>query len=321
MIDSVEENNNKTHLTATESKIESLMFKTRLFSTASRAAKDTFFPKHLFKGASLVCGGTLFAGAVAYNSYNFQSVAGQLSNDSQIGHLNPDDSVTVDKGLKPFPVKLTASGYPVDSPYSLLTYGVRAVTFLKFNVYGLGIYVSDQDLIKIPKVFNSAFLSKYMIDQDPNKTHKQNLTVALKDPKTSLNLISDLLDSEIAMIVKITPIRNTDFNHLKDGLSKSTMSHPDAKTHSEEMSKGIDEFKNAFTVKGSVPKNDDLFIKKNRDNTLELFHQKKTGEIKKLGVCNNPLVGKCLFAKYLSVPKPLSPSAQEMFVEKVVELV
>ena len=83
---------------------------------------------------------------------------------------DPWKSVAVDKSIDPFPTHLSAPDFPLSTKYTMLGFGTRAVTFLSFKVYGLGIYAADEDLELIPKVLDSKFLSSAFIDFDPSKT-------------------------------------------------------------------------------------------------------------------------------------------------------
>lgn len=247
-------------------------------------------------------------------------ISSNLHNDQNVKE-NPWKSVTVDKGLDPFPTELKAPDYPLSTEYIMLGYGTRAVTFLSFKVYGLGIYAAVKDLDLIPKVLDSKFLSTAFIDFDPSKSHKENLKVALEDPKTSRILINNLLDSGIRLVAKITPIRNTDFNHLKDGLVKSILGHPDSRKDEETLNIGLQQLREAFVRKGSVPKNSDLLIELQGNGDLQLYYfNKKTNGSEVLGKVSEPLIGKLLFSQYLSGPKPLSPNTRDSVVLKLVTM-
>ncbi|CDO92191.1 unnamed protein product [Kluyveromyces dobzhanskii CBS 2104] len=243
-----------------------------------------------------------------------------LQNDQNV----KDDAwktIPVDKSIDPFPTQLSPPEFPISTKYVMLGSGTRAVTFLSFKVYGLGIYTAVEDLGLIPKVLNSKYISTAFVDSDPTKSHKENLKVALDDPEISRVLITDLLDGGIRLVAKITPIRNTDFNHLKDGLIKSILGHPDSKKDEERLGKGLQQLRDAFSRKGSVPKNNDLLLELQANGHLQLsYFDRKTGESNQLGHVEETLIGKLLFTQYLSGPKPLSPSTKESVVSKIVTL-
>ena len=76
----------------------------------------------------------------------------------------------------------------------------------------------------------------------------------LKDPQESAQVIEKLLDSDVKFLVRLAPVRNTDFNHLKDGLIKSILAHPKSKEMKTELGVGLDELRQAFTRRGTVRK-------------------------------------------------------------------
>lgn len=244
-----------------------------------------------------------------------------IKNDPNLND-DPFKYVVVDESVSPFPTNLFTSDFTLSTNYTMLGYGTRSVTFLKFKIYALGIYAADADLNLISKVLDSNFLSSQFIDTDKFKSHKENVKTALGDPQKSGILVSNLLDSGIRMLAKITPIRNTDLNHLRDGLIKSILSHPESKCNEARISEGLDELRNAFSKKGSVPKDDDLIIELNKDCGLTLYHRsRKTCDMIVLGHVKEPIIGKFLFAQYLSGKNPLSPSTQQSVADKLSRMV
>jgi hypothetical protein len=230
--------------------------------------------------------------------------------DDKVCELN--NTVQVDNDVDPFPTQVEYS-----TKYDLLGFGTRSVTFLSFRVYALGIYAASQDLSKIPTVLDSKFLSTAFIDTDPIKSHRENVLNALKDSTKSKILISNLLDSNIRLVARITPIRNTDFNHLRDGLVKSILA---AKIKDEDLDQGLQELKEAFLRKGSAPKNSNLILERLEDGQLQLyFENTKTGENVTLGKVKRPILSKVLFLQYLS--GGLSPSTRDSCIEKISQIV
>lgn len=227
------------------------MFKTRLFTNNLRAVS------------------VLGVAAVSYNLYrpiNLESI----------------NNVIVDKSLDPFPTKL--------SNFKLIGHGMRSVTFLGFNVYGIGIYFDEN---------NSKQVKNILGDYD--------LTTDLNNEK-SVEIISKIIDTTDFRI-RISPVRNTDFNHLKDGFIKSILSSPLKKEYGDKANEGLDEIRNIFkNFKGSVPKNHILLLSTNNGSLSFTYENTKTGEIKEIGKVNEKVVSKLLLLCYLSNAKPLSES-------------
>ncbi|CCH42562.1 hypothetical protein BN7_2106 [Wickerhamomyces ciferrii] len=248
----------------------------------------------------------LCSSALIYHHYQDRRV---LLSDVSKESLN---SVDVDKNVDPLPLSMNLS-----TRYQLLAHGTRAVTFLKFKVYALGIYVANDDIYKIPMVLNSNYLSQQFIDTDSAKSHSENIFAALHDSKKSGFLISNLLDSNIRLVARITPIRNTDFNHLKDGMVKSILA---AKYQDEGLASGLQELKDAFSRKGSVPKNNNLVLERLSNGELVLSYEDlKKHESFELGRVKNPVISKVLFLQYLS--GGLSNNTKDTAIEKISQLV
>ncbi|SCU80692.1 LANO_0B00892g1_1 [Lachancea nothofagi CBS 11611] len=288
----------------------------------SSISKRSFFSQQLLgtqyqkshKSTYILGAGAAGLGLILWQCQSIRNDAGPTE--------NIDRSVEVDKSVSPFTVTLGPPDYPLTASYNLLGFGPRAVTFVNFKVYALGIYVANEDLPLISKIFNSNYLSKAFLDTDTSKSHSENVENALRDPIKSRALIGNLIDGGVRMAAKITPIRNTDFSHLKEGLIKSILNHPDAKKNQEIVSRGIQELKDAFTRKGFVPKNDDLLIELQINGSLQLSYcSRKNNEKIMLGRVDEPIIGRMLFSQYLSGPKPLSPATRDSFVSKVKTMV
>ncbi|SCU78861.1 LADA_0A08152g1_1 [Lachancea dasiensis] len=271
-------------------------------------------PQHTFWKTTLALGAT--SATLGYFAWQQRLIG----NDT--GPSEEDASVQIDNAVSPFPTRLGPPEFPFTTNYTLLGFGARSVTFINFKVYALGIYVASEDLGLIPEILSTSYMSNAFLDTDISNSHAENIELALKDPTKSRALINNLIDGGVRMMAKITPIRNTDFNHLKDGLIKSILNHPDAKINQEAVSSGIQELRDAFTRKGSVPKNDDLLIELQINGSLQLFYaSRKSNEKFLLGSIEEPMIGRLLFSQYLSGKKPLSPATRDSFVSRVKTLV
>lgn len=227
-------------------------------------------------------------------------------------------SVSVNKGIPPFDKYIHE---PLQSDHQLIGFGTRTVTFLKVGVYGLGIYINKDDIAQLPKILDSKFLSSFYekIGGDLELTHRQKLELALQDPEISSILIENLLNSQIRFTAKIVPLRNTDFNHLRDGLIKSIMACPKSKQilaeNDDLLPNGLDELRRAFGARrGSCPKGQSLYLEVLKDQSMVVrYRETKNNELKDfvLGEVKEPLVSKLLFMQYLSGAKPLSKETKD----------
>ncbi|ODQ79381.1 hypothetical protein BABINDRAFT_22465, partial [Babjeviella inositovora NRRL Y-12698] len=233
--------------------------------------------------------------------------------------------VDVENSVSPFPQELSA---PLSTDFKLVAYGTRMVTFLNFKVYALGIYIAEADLPLIPKVCTPELLAS--LNSDASKTNSQKMAAILLDPAHSNDLTEKLLDAGIRFAVRIVPVRNTDFNHLRDGLVKSILAHPAVKKSNDVVSEGLGQLRAIFGArKGSVPKNHVLLIERLATGALKVQYQKRiageagkadTFENLEMGQVLEPSVGKFLMLQYLSPTKPLSKDTRDRAIEKFSRL-
>lgn len=231
-------------------------------------------------------------------------------------------TVEVDDAVTPFPVILSRPTYPLSTKYDLLGSGIRSVSILTFKAYALGIYIARQDKKKVAQVLDSAFLAKNFIDLDPTKSHAENVKIALDDPEKSRIIIDNLLDSNIRLVAKLTPIKNASAKLLKDGIIKNVQMHPDASKNENTLAEGIKEVEEAINIKGAVPKDDDFLMELLADGSLSFsYYNRRKDTVTELGKVKQPLIGKYLFAQYLSGPNPVSPGTKDQCSETLASLV
>ncbi|KAG7881505.1 hypothetical protein KL935_001712 [Ogataea polymorpha] len=232
---------------------------------------------------------------------------------------DPENLVSVDSSVHAFPV--VTSDYLLQTPFQLLGYGIRMVTFLNMKVYALGIYVAREDLPLLKKTLTS-------VSPDPSQ-----VAFSLRDPALSPQVVELLLSSGVRFSAKIVPVRNTDFNHLRDGLIKSIKSNPKYKElmkrgdgTDEKLNAGLDQLRKAFGArKMTATKNSTLMLQILSDGKLALSFQLYTtqdqmAEPFRMGVVEEPLIGRLLFMSYLSGAKPLSEPARSKAIDGFISL-
>ncbi|KAL6933853.1 uncharacterized protein HGUI_02001 [Hanseniaspora guilliermondii] len=227
-------------------------------------------------------------GLSAANLYYFNSIHKIENSTSPIR----EDTVRIDKKIKEIE---TQYSFDNQSKWNLLAYGVRAVTFMKFRIYALSIYSNSESIKKLDDFFTRNSIKQVDLDEE---------------------LCVDILEREnIEFMARITPLRDTTYEHLREGLIRSAMSAKESKLEPVAMVEAVNTFRsNAMQRNGSVLVNDDLIIFKNKNNTLTLFHvDYKTKEYTKIGTCSHKLFGIALFSKYLNYDAPLTKEAQKRF--------
>lgn len=214
-----------------------------------------------------------------------------------------ESSVAVDSAVDPFPTFLSSPF--LHAKYRLLGHGVRSVTFLGFKVYGIGLYIDQKSQPVVLRVIRAA-------------TAEKDLQTIMKDPETSANVINQLLDEHINYTVRISPVRNTDFGHLRDGLVKSVLASSVAKANKETVGEGLEQLRAVFQGhKGSVPKNHVLWLEYHQDRLFVTYENTKSGEIRPMGQVSNSMVGRVLLLQYLHGQKPLSAPLRDSCVENL----
>ncbi|KAG7860110.1 hypothetical protein KL919_002815 [Ogataea angusta] len=232
---------------------------------------------------------------------------------------DPENLVSVDSSVHSFPV--VTSDCLLQTPFQLLGYGIRTVTFLNMKVYALGLYVAREDLPLLKKTLSS-------VSPEPSQ-----VAFSLRDPALSPQVVELLLSSGVRFSAKIVPVRNTDFNHLRDGLIKSIKSNPKYKElvkrgdgTDEKLSAGLDQLRKAFGArKVTASKNSTLMLQLLSDGKLALSFQQYTTRDKmaepfSMGVVEEPLIGRLLFLSYLSGAKPLSEPARSKAIDGFISL-
>ncbi|KAF3988246.1 hypothetical protein FT663_03452 [Candidozyma haemuli var. vulneris] len=244
---------------------------------------------------------SLAVGSTLSISLAFGSV---IANDASKKGL---EGVDLDKSIDPFPTELTrANCSVVDKVQRLVASGMRSVTFISFKVYAVGLYVPTKDEPQI-----STTVAQYM-RSNPGKTAEE----LLGDKQLSQEILENM-SQRINYTIRITPVRNTDFGHLRDGFVKTILACPLAKTKREEVATGIEQLRAAFQgFKGSVPKNHSLYLV-TENNQITMHYVGNKGEVRTLGKITEPSIAQVLFVSYFSSAKPISEQLRKDFVSYV----
>lgn len=244
----------------------------------------------------------IFFGASAFSVLGFS----YIDSDSKTGKDSINGQVCVDSSIDSFSTILEKrKQVNLHDDFELLGYGVRSVTFLSFKVYGIGVYISRTGKDKARKILLQRAKSS------------DDLLKQLLDPDSSRDIIEALEDAGVKFTARIVPVRNTDFNHLKDGLIKSILAHPESKQQRETISNGLEELREVFGGhRGSVPKNHALWLEMLSNGELSVSYENTaTRHVTIMGVVKEPLIGKILFLQYLSGKKPLTESLRKSCVD------
>lgn len=325
-----------THALRTCSRVPWQTTACRGFSLAAKTAKTS---RHFYSGYYRST--TLAATAVALVA----AATFELATDPV--RSEPASTVPVAKGIDDIPIQLCP---PSGIKYSLLGHGMREVSFLKFRVYALGVYIAQDDTEKARTVFNSPFMKTLYEDQINNEKdslnnetvqeHHQHVYQALLNPSAnhSAALINACFDAGVKFTARICAMRNTDMAHLRDGFIRTIRSSPHyseiQKSNpqlGEQIDKGLDDLRDIFNAARRTAKKNSLLYVELDDQQRLHFTLETTATATKSGITRNtpidvgivgePLVGRLLFEAYLGATKPLVPGVQQTAAASLAALV
>lgn len=239
-----------------------------------------------------------------------------------------------------------------ESEYQLLGLGIRKVSFLRVQVYVVGLYVKTSDL--------SALQNHLINTVNPTASalipgEKDALRTALLDPHRSTQIWESLLSPDgpaaVDMAFRVVPCRGTDFKHLQDGWMRGIASQTDevrrkqaellrqqaAESRSlalpkpvddgefadESFGKAMKDFKALFTGRGKAPKGSVILLTRDKQGRLGALYQTVVQKDKKdqmaplvvLGQVEDPRVSRLVWLMYLAGQNVSSEDARRSVVE------
>ncbi|KFA69090.1 hypothetical protein S40285_00104 [Stachybotrys chlorohalonatus IBT 40285] len=205
--------------------------------------------------------------------------------------------------------------------FTLVGLGTRTVTFLGFEVYVMGFYVATQDIARLQQ-----FLVKKI---NPTATtlipgEKDALRKALKDATEGEETWAAILnEAKCRSLVHITPVRDTDFHHLRDGFVRAITgrSSRDKAYNDEAFGTAMKHFKELFN-RGSVQKKKEMLLLRDGEGTLTVLFDGGNGKKRQiLGTVAEPRLSTLLWLNYLAGNKVASESARDSIIEGIMEFV
>jgi hypothetical protein len=214
--------------------------------------------------------------------------------------------------------------------YTLLGLGIRTVSFLSIQVYVVGMYVRTQDIsglqAKLIHLVNP--IASTLVPSE-----KDSLKQKLLDPVASKEIWNDLLNTPgIKSAWRISPTRNTDFAHLRDGwktgIDKRTAEarqearkiNPAAETQYDAEDFGLS-MRNFMTVfsGGKAPKGSVMILTRNQQGTLDVYFQaepeKQGKDVQHLGTVDDERISRLIWLNYLGGQKVSSEAARQGVVD------
>ncbi|CAM1502678.1 Fc.00g074540.m01.CDS01 [Cosmosporella sp. VM-42] len=207
--------------------------------------------------------------------------------------------------------------------FTLVGLGTRTVTFIGIEVYVVGFYVATQDIAKLQhylvKKINS--LATTLIPSEKETLRKQ-----LQDPVEGEETWNAILkDAGCRTAFRITPVRDTDFHHLRDGLVRAIGARTgrDPAYKDEAFGNAMKAFKMLFN-RGQVPKKKELLLVRDESGKLSVtFNEGDDRNPKKslMGVVDDERLSRLLWLNYLGGKKVASEEARHSIIDGVMEFV
>jgi len=249
-------------------------------------------------------------------------------------------------------------GVQSDAEYTLLGLGIRKVSFLRVQVYVVGLYVRTASL---------HVLQNHLINTvNPTATalipgEKENLRTALLDPEKSGQIWEAILSRKgldgVDTAFRIVPTRGTDFKHLQDGWMRGIASRTDevrrkqadllrqqaseqkqialpkpvddGEFADESFGLAMKDFKALFQGRGKAPKGSVIILNRHADGVLDAMYQpivktikgEKVGELAKMGEVRDERVSRLVWLLYLGGQNVSSEDARKNIVEGCIGIV
>jgi hypothetical protein len=213
----------------------------------------------------------------------------------------PKDNPIILKSVEESPKSAKTDNFPetievegIKEKFRLVAWGVRTVSFLRIQVYNVGLYIPESQVDVLPTY---------------------SLSDAGGDPWPALIRIYSY-----PLLLRIIPVRNTDYAHLRDGFVRSTQSRL-TKYADEDVRKGLVEdsvtmFKALFP-KSKMKKGEVLSIVQ-KGPELRLYGGDHMEE--DMGSVKNDDLARGLMSAYLVGDNVVSPDLKKKLSAKLTEI-
>lgn len=207
--------------------------------------------------------------------------------------------------------------------FTLVGLGTRTVTFLSIQVYVVGFYVATQDIAKLQSYLVKKVnpLASTLIPSE-----KDTLRALLRDPAEGEQTWDTLLrDAGCSSLFRITPVRDTDFHHLRDGFVRAIQgrSQRDKAYGDEDFGKAVKDFKVIFN-RGQVPKKKEMLLCRDTKGALSVMYgegDEKDPKRSVLGKIEDERVSRLLWLNYLAGKSVAAEGARQNIIEGLMEFV
>lgn len=246
-----------------------------------------------------------------------------------------------------------------EEEYQLLGLGVRTVSFLRMQVYVVGLYIAQADIPALqhrliqqaatPAVTGAAPSDNTMAATSLVPKEREALQELLLDPERGEEIWGHILkDTGLRTAIRIVPTRNTDFLHLRDGWVRAvtgrakkadartkelaskqqqeekTAPPPEPEFSDDSFGTAMAEFKALLGggVRKNLPKGQTLLLLRGRTGTLDiLYQQSNKNPLIWMGKVGDERLSRLIWMQYLAGKDVASEDARKSTVEGVMRIV
>jgi Chalcone isomerase like len=205
--------------------------------------------------------------------------------------------------------------------YQLLGLGIRTVSFLRVQVYVVGMYVATDDIARLQEVLMRRIDPIAMTLVAGEREKLRNI---LMDSELGEDIWNQVLkDTAVRTLLRIVPTRDTDFGHMRDGWVRAIEAR--ARKNPEEfgdegLRASVNDFKTLFR-KGRVPKKKELLLARNGKGVMTAWYDDGKNGVQRLGDVQEEKISRAIWLNYLAGKTVASETARKNIIEGVMELV
>ena len=220
-----------------------------------------------------------------------------------------------------------------EEEYQLLGLGIRKVSFLRIQVYVVGLYVARGDMGRLQEVLVRAAVGSGASTLVQGE--KEDLKKTLLDGEGSTRVWSEVLKGgEVRSAVRIVPTRDTNFSHMRDGWIRGIdLRGKGNEFEGEGFRMAVDQFKGMLGGRGSVGKGKVLLLGRGANGVLRAWVEEDTvsaesktstrkgGRMALLGTVKDEKISRLVWMGYLTGQNVASEDARRSIVDGVIEIV
>ncbi|KAL9100505.1 MAG: hypothetical protein Q9163_004128 [Psora crenata] len=223
-----------------------------------------------------------------------------------------------------------------EEEYQLLGLGVRKVSLFKIEVYVVGLYVAKSDIGRLQEELVKTSVGN--LASTLVQGEKEDLRKTLLDGKGSERVWSEVLkQGGVRSAVRIVPVKNTNFSHLRDGWIRGIEARGRGPEFDDDGFKAsVGDFKAMMGGKGAVGKGRVLLLGRGQDGTLRAWVEEdaaiavqgangrlleRADRISFLGTVKDERLSRLVWMGYISGDSPASEEARRSVVEGVIDIV